>query len=227
MRYNRYGGLSRFSELRAALGSVAYDIRRIFLALDTATMQRLLQSYGEAHGAAAAAYATETLPKWRKGTVKLSGQTMGRLVDLVPRFISPAARLAMLEKLLQLHPPRSAHVWIEVDGAAPATGLAKIDAALAQMRTTDSLAHLPPQVMDAASWLYADDITAARAMIAQIDARRNEEIRSSAQREIDLLRRAVTAGQIKNARYSVTMPAGTLGVSVATKAPSLWSRIFG
>ena len=64
-------------------------------------------------------------------------------------------------------------------------------------------------------------------MIAQIDARKNEEIRSSAQREIDLLRRAVTAGQIKNARYSVTMPAGTLGVSVATKAPSLWSRIFG
>ena len=220
-------GPSRFSELRSALGGVVYDIRRTFLALDPATMRRLLERYGTAYGAAAAAYAGNALPKWRKGTVKLSGRTMVRLVELVPRFISPAERLALLEKLLQLHPPRLPHVWIEVDGAAPAAGLAKVDTALAKMRITDPLAHLPPKVMAAASWLYADDITAARAMIAEIDARKNEAIRSSAQREIDLLRRAVTAGQVKNASYSVTMPAGTLGVSVATKTPSLWSRILG
>lgn len=218
---------SRFSELTSILGDAVYDIRRTFLELNGPAMQRLLAVYGHQHGESAAQYARNTLPKWQRGAVTLSGQTMARLVELVPPFLTAAARLALLEKILEKNPTRPPTVRIEIDGKEPAKGLLELDKALAGMRLTDPLAHLPPKVMKAASWLYADDITAARAMVAQIDARKNEIMRASAQRELDLLRRAVTAGQIKNAHYSVKMPAGTLEVAVATTPPSLWARLFG
>ena len=81
--------------------------------------------------------------------------------------------------------------------------------------------------MQVATWLYADDITAARAMLAEAASRENEVIRASASRELDLLRRTVVSGQVKNASYSVRMPAGILDVSVVTPEPSLWQRLFG
>ena len=228
--YDREDGtyqVSRFSHLKAILGDAVYDIRRTFLGLDKPTLQRLLAIYGQRHGDSAANYARKILPKWQSGAVTLSGQTMERLVELVPPFLTAAGRLSLLEKILQKNPTHPPTTRVKIDGMAPATGLAELDSALASMRHTDPLAHLPPKVMQTATWLYADDITAARAMVAQIDARRNEIMRASAQKELDLLRRATLAGQIKNASYAVHMPAGTLAVTVVTPAPSIWKRLFG
>lgn len=228
--YDREDGtyqVSRFSHLKAILGDAVYDIRRTFLGLDKPTLQRLLTVYGQRHGDSAANYARKILPKWQSGAVTLSGQTMERLVELVPPFLTASARLSLLEKILQKNLTNPPTTRVEIDGMAPATGLAELDSALASMRHTDPLAHLPPKVMQTATWLYADDITAARAMVAQIDARKNEAMRASAQKELDLLRRATMAGQIKNASYAVHMPAGTLEVAVVTPAPSIWKRLFG
>ncbi|TRZ55980.1 MAG: hypothetical protein D4S02_16685 [Rhodocyclaceae bacterium] len=219
--------VSRFSQLKSILGDAVYDIRRTFLELNEQMLQRLLTVYGERHGDSAAKYARKTLPKWQSGAVTLSGQTMERLVELVPPFLAASARLSLLEKILQKNPTHPPTIRVKIDGLAPATGLAELDSALAGMRHTDPLAHLPPKVMQAATWLYADDITAARAMVAQIDARKNEAMRASAQKELDLLRRATVSGQVKNASYTVRMPAGTLEVAVVTPAPSIWKRLFG
>lgn len=218
---------SRFSQLKSILGDAVYDIRRTFLGLNAQTMQHLLTVYGQKYGDSAAKYACKTLPKWQSGAVTLSGQTMERLVELVPPFLTASARLSLLEKILQKNPTHPPTIRVKIDGMAPATGLAELDSALAGMRHTDPLAHLPPKVMQVATWLYADDITSARAIVAQLDARKNEAMRASAQKELDLLRRATVSGQVKNASYTVRMPAGTLEVAVVTPAPSIWKRLFG
>jgi hypothetical protein len=75
-------------------------------------------------------------------------------------------------------------------------------------------AHLPERVMKAASWLYANDITAARAMLAEAERKENDIIRASATREIALLKRTVQSGQVKSGSYSVQMPAGNLSVEL-------------
>ena len=60
--------------------------------------------------------------------------------------------------------------------------------------------------MKAAEWLYDDDITAARAMIAEIERRETNLIRSNSVNEINLLKRTIETGQVKAANYSVDMP---------------------
>lgn len=219
--------VSRFSELKWTLGDAVIDIRSAFFTLGESQTMWLLAEYGERYGESAERYARQTLPKWKSGDVDLSGQTMERLVELVPPFLSASQRFALLEKILKKNPVYPPRIEVKIDGKAPGEGLAELDRTLAGMRQTDALAHLPAKVMQVATWLYADDITAARAMLAEAASRENEVIRASASRELDLLRRTVTSGQIKNASYSVRMPAGILDVSVVTPEPSLWRRLFG
>lgn len=94
----------------------------------------------------------------------------------------------------------------------PIGGYAELDSALASMQHYDVLAHVPEKVMQAASWLYDDDITAARGMLAEAERRKNDIILASATREIALLKRTIQSGQVKSASYSVQMPAGNLSV---------------
>lgn len=54
----------------------------------------------------------------------------------------------------------------------PIGGYAELDSALASMQHHDVLAHVPEKVMQAASWLYDDDITAARGMLAEAERRK-------------------------------------------------------
>jgi hypothetical protein len=56
------------------------------------------------------------------------------------------------------------------------------------MQHYDVLVHVPEKVMQAASWLYDYDITAARAMLAEAEREENDIILASATREVALLK---------------------------------------
>jgi hypothetical protein len=90
----------------------------------------------------------------------------------------------------------------------------------------DRLSHIPEQVMEAASWLYDDDITATRAVLADADKVATEIAKSSALKEIVLLERTIKSGQVKTANYSVEMPAGSINVTAYTpsKFGLLWKK---
>jgi hypothetical protein len=60
--------------------------------------------------------------------------------------------------------------------------------------------------MKAATWLYDDDITAARGLVAVATIAENEMMKGQARKDIGLLRRTITAGQVKTASYSVNHP---------------------
>ena len=95
------------------------------------------------------------------------------------------------------------------------------------MDTEDVLAHLPEHVMTAATWLYDDDITAARAVLAEAKRAENDIVKKQARREIELLKRTISTGQVKTANYSVDLPAGTLSVHAFTPAKGLFATIRG
>lgn len=122
----------------------------------------------------------------------------------------------MCEVLKKHKPSNSSNKHIKINVKEPSLGFQQLQEALDSMTHDAVLAHLPENVMKAVSWLYDDDITAARAMLAEAESLENDSIRSSARREIELLRRTIQSGQIKAASYNVTMPAGKLSVIAYT-----------
>lgn len=221
---------TKFDALSRLFGGAVGGIQQAFLSLDDDALDELFTDFGSLYGDAAEKYARKTFSKWKSGETKLSEQTMERLVALVPPYLSAEKRFELLQDVLKKHKPSAStkpFKYIRINSKEPASGFAEIDAALETMIHEDALAHIPERVMDAGKWLYDDDITVARAMLAQAESKQNEIIKNSAAKEISLLRRAVGYGQVKQATYNVEMPAGKLSVVVFTPRRSIWEVLFG
>lgn len=207
---------SKYIVLSGLFGGAVGEIRNAFMSLDEDARDELFSDYGAVHGDSAEKYARKAFPKWKSGATTLSGQTMERLIELVPPYISPEQRFAILQLVLKQHKKSGSRKTIRINVKEPEQGFSELQEALASMSHYDVLAHLPENVMKAASWLYDDDITAARAMLAEAESLENDMIRSKARKEIEILRRTISTGQVQTANYSVEMPAGTLNVVAFT-----------
>jgi hypothetical protein len=85
--------------LRRKYGDVFEDVKRTFLNLPQDTFNELLEEYGRIYGQAAKEYALRTMRRWRSGGVIMSGQTMTRLLDLVPKHLTAHDKYALIEKI--------------------------------------------------------------------------------------------------------------------------------
>ena len=215
---------SKYSILRGLFGEAVVEIKSSFLHLPKDALDELLDDYTAIHGDGAGRYARNTYASWKSGKTQLSGSTMERLVSLVPPYLTTEQRFALLQEVVKKHRNTGTNMSIEVNSDEPTSGFQQIETALSELVLTDPLANLPAAVMDAAKWLYDDDITAARAMLAEAESVENDLIRSNARKELELLRRTIKNKQIKSASYRVEMPAGILQVNVYT--PSLASKIW-
>ena len=207
---------SKYKTLVDLFGGALYEIRNAFLSLDEDALDELLSDYGSIHGDSAEKYARKIFPNWKSGSTKLSGQTMERLVELVPPYLTAKHRFSLLQIVLKKHKKSGINRTIKINVKEPSSGFQELNNALTMMSHNDVLAHLPEKVMKAASWLYDDDITAARAMLAQAEKLENDIVRVNASREIELLQRTISTGQIRSATYSVEMPVGILNVVAFT-----------
>lgn len=227
--YGRNSGPSKYSILFRNFGSVVGEIRKAFLALEDDALDELFNDYGAIHGSSAESYARKTFPSWKSGKTNLSGQTLERLIELVPPYLESDQRMDLVKLLAKQHEPRHRKPFksIRINVEAPGQAFAEIATALKEMETEDVLAHIPEHVMKAATWLYDDDVTAARAVLAEAKRAQNELMKQAARRELELLKRTITSGQVQTANYSVELPAGTLSVHAYTPPKGLLHALFG
>jgi len=215
---------SKFTLLVNLFGDAVIEIKNAFLNLDKNALEELLADYGVIHGEAAANYARKAFSSWKSGTTKLSGKTMEKLIELVPPYLSSELRLKILKFVINQNKQTGPTLTIDINIEEPYAGFSQLDKEIKKMNVADQLAYLPEKVMKAATWLYDNDITAARAMLAEATKVENEIIKINAIKEIDLLKRTIKSKQIKSASYTVEMPAGKIYINAFT--PSLISKIF-
>ena len=214
-----------YQGLRRRFGRAVDQVYDAFINLNKTALDKLFSAYGVAYGERAEKYARNTYPKWKSGKTKAADQTMERLIEQVPAFLGSNQRFSILQEILKQNRPFGAVEWVRINVESPAEGFAELDKTLASMDHRDLLAHLPDDIMQTARWLYADDITAARSMLAEAERAENNLIRTQARREIALLKRTISSGQIETASYSVTMPAGTITVKAYTPPRGLIASI--
>jgi hypothetical protein len=98
------------------------QIRSAFLHLEEDALEELLEDYAATHGKSAATYAQKTYPKWKSGATNLSGQTMERLVALVPPYLSIDQRFELVSALLKKHKPNIVTKTVRINVEQPEAG---------------------------------------------------------------------------------------------------------
>lgn len=215
---------SKYDKLKKIFGDSVDDIKDAFLKLNPQALDALFSDYGSAYGNNAEKYARKTFDGWKTGEIKLSGQTLQRLIELVPPYLSNEQRIKIVQALFDKYRHFSGHHNVKIDILEPDEGFRQLDSILDSISVDEQLSNIPSRVMDAATWLYDNDITAARALLAQVDKHEHDIIRRSAKTEIEILKKAIKAGQIESASYTLKLPNGNLEVNVYK--PSFFARIF-
>jgi hypothetical protein len=94
-------------ELSRELGGTDEDVKEYFFSLRPSQLLRILDAYEGLYGKEARKYAEETIPAWRSGRRKMSGQNAARLFHLLPRFMPLERKYALVESLWTKFAPRS------------------------------------------------------------------------------------------------------------------------
>lgn len=80
-------------------GSLVDRITRIFFNMDPRKVEEVLQAYRSRYGDGAYAYAKRTIGSWRQGQVRHVGQTVMRLLEVVPMFVDTDTKFELVQIL--------------------------------------------------------------------------------------------------------------------------------
>jgi hypothetical protein len=94
-------------ELSRELGGTDADVKEYFFSLPPCELAPILDAYEKKYGREARRYAEETIPAWRLGRRKMSGQNASRLFHLLPRFMPLERKYSLIESLWTKFAPRS------------------------------------------------------------------------------------------------------------------------
>lgn len=200
------------------------DVEKIFLSLSQSDLERILASYGQAHGLKAEAYARETYVKWKTGEVKMSGQTAARLLELLPPVLPASARFELIKKLRAGHFKRTT---VRVQ-STPLTWRQDLAQPIRDLIDASAAFSLPDAVISRANWLTDGDAVAARRLLVAAEQQESairlayidEELRriEALLQDIDTHRRII---------HTLQLPQGEIILTVELPQRSLLQRLTG
>ncbi len=203
---DRYG---RAAPRRRPLGNA--DIVRVILGLDPADLDEMFRLYAERFGPGAARYARRTREKWKAGVVRPNRQTFDRLLVRLPAVMSFDLKCEVLRRLRE-ECCAKADYRLTVTTRDWREALAPLVDGLVERAYA---AELPEEVERRLKWLAADDMRAARAILAESQARESRNALELLGREFDEIGRLVEEGGGRaEVTHTLRLPLGTVTLRV-------------
>lgn len=228
-RYRRYyrpnyaaRHMSERSALTHTFAGIDADIERIFLSLPSHQLEGVFARYSAAHGSKAESYARQTYEKWKSKTVKMSGQTAERLLNLVPPCLSAEARFDLIKKLRSGH-LRPTHQQIVT---SPQTWRHDLAEPIRNLVSRSAAFSLPDHITKRAAWLANGDTQAAQSLLAA--AEQEEAVIRIRFLDAEFRRIEALILNIENTRsvtHTISLPQGTIVVTIALPQKTLWQSV--
>jgi len=224
--YRSYFGayaVSKRQELSSAFGGIDKDVEQLFLNLGKEDLDELLDYYAEEHGQSAATYARNTYPKWKKGTVQLSGKTAERLLNLVPPLLPFETRFALIKKLRSAN-FRKLNRFVDTSPEGWRDALGPV---IAEVVSHGATANISDGMKNRIAWLADGDVAAAERLL--LAAEQEEAINRIAYLNAEFLRLESLIAQLGDYQtsisHSIDLPQGSIHVHIAVPRVSMWQKI--
>jgi hypothetical protein len=145
-------------------GSLVDRVTRIFFAMDPDTVEKVLQTYRLRYGDGAYAYAKRTIASWQHGQVRHVGQTVMRLLEVVPMFVDLDTKFELVRIMREetLRRLRQSHISLYLQ---PDQDLGELMQQLRDIVQAQVAIELPPGYLEMQAWLSAGDAIVFQRMI--------------------------------------------------------------
>jgi hypothetical protein len=153
------------NRLTAELGGMDQGVKSYFLNLPSVELAAILDDYQRAYGSQAREYATDTIPKWRTGRVRMSGMVAERLFNLLPPRMPLGVKYKLVEGLWHHVGPSSKH-RIRVGADANVADVIE----LARSKITEFVVNytIPSNLEGRFNWLSAGDVSVKQMLLSHI-----------------------------------------------------------
>ncbi len=203
-----------FQALENKLGPAVTDVKKSFFNLSPSNLDQLLLIYKDEYGFKPYEYALQTIPKWKNGRTKMSGQTMERLLNLVPKFLTDDERFEITKSVCEHFTNESLttkHINIDLENID--VGLIELEEKILKFYSPEIIKSIPEKVVDVAVWLNDNDSIASRALIAKVEDHMAHEAKVYGLASLEEIRTILLSGKIDSYRESFQFPNGILYVT--------------
>lgn len=213
-----------------SLGGIGDEVEDFFFGLDYRSLEAIFQSYSLKYGSGAEDYARRTYAKWKTGAVTPSGETLSRLIDLVPPHMPLERRHQLIRKLRTKHMAdmkRNSRRYVTTTFIDWESDLRKILQEELVLGREDALS---PTMMSTATWLNEGDAAASLRLIRAMEQAEVEVVQKALPVELDRLRRLVenanAAGQRVSVEHEIDLPHCRIRLSIQPPKRSLLERLL-
>ena len=171
-------------QLTRELGGSDQDVKRYFFSLSSNRLKVILDAYEKVYGIKAREYAEETLPRWRTGSVQMSGMVASRLFNLLPPRMPIAEKYKLTQSLWKHVGPRS-RMRLRVGLDAEVENVVSkvyehIDEVVTQYRIPDNLERR-------FNWLSAGDVRVKQDLLNHVQQAEKSLVVEGARRQLPVM----------------------------------------
>lgn len=216
---------SQRAEAKQGLVGIDDDVLRIFSGLGGLKRSILFNHYESAHGKSAANYARDKMGDWANGTVKASGQTLTRLLALVPKVLDQNQKYDLLKKLYDGHRGnhQENHSLTVIVGHSLSFRQMVMDMGMRLCNKPDTHT-LPTYVQEKIAWVCDNDSAVARKIMAAIETDYSMAIAAAGRAEVEnLVLRIQSLDMSAEGTHTIIFPYGV--ISVYVRKPNLFEKI--
>lgn len=149
--------------LSSRLAGTDAIVKDYFWSMKSRQLARLLDDYETAYGKPARNYAQNTIRDWQTGQTKMSGQTLKRLFDIVPRHMEFSVKKQIVEKLW-------AEYTLPLRYTIESDFTASVDDIVRRLRESVEEPHvtIPADLKNDFDWLAGDDVQAMATLLKDV-----------------------------------------------------------
>lgn len=238
MRYRRYRKARCYwnshsdSRLNRYFRPIIEDIKKYFFELDYDELDILLDNYGDNYGIQAKSYARETFSSWKNGYVKMSDQTLMRLVETLPWVLNDQKRFTLMEKLVSYYAENQSkgNISIYPTWENYHEKLSGLSLEIAGKVNRSPKINLDPEILNLASWLSKNDMVTAKKVLDNYYIEKYRLMAFSAMADIRRFTALCDALKTRNCIYDdqcleIELPAERIYVNIHGATKSIFKMI--
>lgn len=206
-----------------AFGGIDQDVLNSFLRLDPPALQHVMAAYEQRYGLSAKRYAVGAYSKWQSGDVVPSGQTLERLLEIVPPFLSFETKLRLYRSVRQAF-RQAESVVVHVTDPSHIGQVAE-----AARRIVDRAGSQPlPAHVDARLvWLSYGDGVLARRLTAEAELAEGRISATHIEQELStVLELLQQRDLVMTAEHAIDLPCGSILVRFSKPKRRSWWNVF-
>lgn len=187
-----------FTRATGSQSRVAEKIAKILLELPSATLEEMFTVYRAKYGEGAYLYAKRTVGKWQRKSPTAMGQTLIRLLELLPPSVDPEVKFAIVEALRDVSLRRQRFIRMKLRFRADGDLTLLLDRLMDAVESNYQ-ASMPPSLFDSYHWINEKDGA------AYWEIQRKAERDRLSEQALDFYAKAAL---LQRFRCSVTIPLG-------------------